>query len=182
MYGISVVYVCWCACALADLWPQAMAAHACMASPLTLIMFHHPLPAAASSSAHTERHTSHMFVTRHTCSLCEPCTCSAPLLSVSCRSHTGGSPARVEAARAIVEAGVAVMGHVGLTPQSVSVLGEPVQVCLGQRRDILCVSMRGRTAKHHAVAEPLLVSHGVHSGGKPSLMTVQLSWPSSVCL
>jgi hypothetical protein len=37
---------------------------------------------------------------------------------------TGGSPARVEAARAIVEAGVAVMGHVGLTPQSVSVLGE----------------------------------------------------------
>jgi 3-methyl-2-oxobutanoate hydroxymethyltransferase len=32
---------------------------------------------------------------------------------------------RVEAARAIVEAGVAVMGHVGLTPQSVSVLGEP---------------------------------------------------------
>ncbi|WIA10720.1 hypothetical protein OEZ85_010894 [Tetradesmus obliquus] len=35
----------------------------------------------------------------------------------------GGSPARVEAARAIVEAGVAVMGHVGLTPQSVSVLG-----------------------------------------------------------
>lgn len=35
----------------------------------------------------------------------------------------GGSPARVEAARAIVEAGVAVMGHVGLTPQSISVLG-----------------------------------------------------------
>ncbi|KAI8472039.1 MAG: ketopantoate hydroxymethyltransferase [Monoraphidium minutum] len=35
----------------------------------------------------------------------------------------GGSPARVEAARAIVESGVAVMGHVGLTPQSVSVLG-----------------------------------------------------------
>jgi hypothetical protein len=36
----------------------------------------------------------------------------------------GGSPARVEAARAIVESGVAVMGHVGLTPQSVSVIGE----------------------------------------------------------
>jgi 3-methyl-2-oxobutanoate hydroxymethyltransferase len=35
----------------------------------------------------------------------------------------GGSPARVEAARAIVEAGVAVMGHVGLTPQSVSAIG-----------------------------------------------------------
>jgi len=35
----------------------------------------------------------------------------------------GGSPARVEAARAIVEAGVAVMGHVGLTPQSISVIG-----------------------------------------------------------
>jgi ketopantoate hydroxymethyltransferase len=38
-------------------------------------------------------------------------------------ASAGGSPARVEAARAIVEAGVAVMGHVGLTPQSVSVLG-----------------------------------------------------------
>jgi len=35
----------------------------------------------------------------------------------------GGSTARVEAARAIVEAGVAVMGHVGLTPQSVSAIG-----------------------------------------------------------
>ncbi|KAL6757683.1 ketopantoate hydroxymethyltransferase [Haematococcus lacustris] len=35
----------------------------------------------------------------------------------------GGSPARVEAARAIVETGVAVMGHVGLTPQSISALG-----------------------------------------------------------
>lgn len=30
----------------------------------------------------------------------------------------------MDAAKAIVEAGVAVMGHVGLTPQSVSVLGE----------------------------------------------------------
>ncbi len=45
--------------------------------------------------------------------------CGAP-----CAVAAGGSPARVEAARAIVEAGVAVMGHVGLTPQSVSVLGE----------------------------------------------------------
>jgi 3-methyl-2-oxobutanoate hydroxymethyltransferase len=44
-------------------------------------------------------------------------------VTVSC---AGGSPARVEAARAIVEAGVAVMGHVGLTPQSVSVLGRYV--------------------------------------------------------
>ena len=35
----------------------------------------------------------------------------------------GGSPARVEAARAIVEAGVAVMGHVGLTPQTATALG-----------------------------------------------------------
>jgi len=35
----------------------------------------------------------------------------------------GGSPARVEAARAVVEAGVGVMGHVGLTPQSISVIG-----------------------------------------------------------
>eukprot|EP00983_Pelagomonas_calceolata_P047436 1140640-Pelagomonas_calceolata.AAC.5 len=39
------------------------------------------------------------------------------------RSCAGGSPARVEAANAIVEAGVAVMGHVGLTPQSISVIG-----------------------------------------------------------
>jgi hypothetical protein len=57
-----------------------------------------------------------------------PCVCCLHLLALAV-SHTvavvaGGSPARVEAARAIVEAGVAVMGHVGLTPQSVSVLGE----------------------------------------------------------
>lgn len=35
----------------------------------------------------------------------------------------GGSPARVVAAAAIVGAGVACMGHVGLTPQSVSAIG-----------------------------------------------------------
>lgn len=35
----------------------------------------------------------------------------------------GGSPARVSAAKAVVEAGIAVMGHVGLTPQAISVLG-----------------------------------------------------------
>ena len=35
----------------------------------------------------------------------------------------GGSPARVAAASAVVDAGVAVMGHVGLSPQSISVLG-----------------------------------------------------------
>ena len=29
----------------------------------------------------------------------------------------GGTPARAEAARACVAAGIAVMGHVGLTPQ-----------------------------------------------------------------
>ncbi|KAG9443840.1 hypothetical protein H6P81_015180 [Aristolochia fimbriata] len=35
----------------------------------------------------------------------------------------GGGPSRISAAKAIVEAGIAVMGHVGLTPQAVSVLG-----------------------------------------------------------
>ena len=35
----------------------------------------------------------------------------------------GGGPARVAAARAVVGAGVATMGHVGLMPQSISVLG-----------------------------------------------------------
>lgn len=35
----------------------------------------------------------------------------------------GGGPSRVAAAKAIVDAGVAVMGHVGLTPQSISTLG-----------------------------------------------------------
>jgi 3-methyl-2-oxobutanoate hydroxymethyltransferase len=35
----------------------------------------------------------------------------------------GGSPARCKAVSAIVEGGVAVMGHVGLTPQAVSVAG-----------------------------------------------------------
>ncbi|ESR58187.1 3-methyl-2-oxobutanoate hydroxymethyltransferase 2 [Citrus sinensis] len=35
----------------------------------------------------------------------------------------GGSPSRITAARGIVEAGIAVMGHVGLTPQAISVLG-----------------------------------------------------------
>ena len=35
----------------------------------------------------------------------------------------GASPARINAAKAIVEAGIALMGHVGLTPQAISVLG-----------------------------------------------------------
>ncbi|KAL5571293.1 hypothetical protein UlMin_020890 [Ulmus minor] len=35
----------------------------------------------------------------------------------------GASPSRISAAKAIVEAGIAVMGHVGLTPQAISVLG-----------------------------------------------------------
>lgn len=35
----------------------------------------------------------------------------------------GGSPSRITAARGIVEAGIAVMGHVGLTPQAISILG-----------------------------------------------------------
>jgi 3-methyl-2-oxobutanoate hydroxymethyltransferase len=35
----------------------------------------------------------------------------------------GGSPSRVVAAQAVAEAGIAVMGHVGLTPQAISMLG-----------------------------------------------------------
>ncbi|KNA19503.1 hypothetical protein SOVF_060440 [Spinacia oleracea] len=35
----------------------------------------------------------------------------------------GASPSRITAAKAIVEAGIAVIGHVGLTPQAISVLG-----------------------------------------------------------
>jgi 3-methyl-2-oxobutanoate hydroxymethyltransferase len=35
----------------------------------------------------------------------------------------GGSPARARTAQTIVDGGVAVMGHVGLTPQAISVLG-----------------------------------------------------------
>ncbi|CAD6233531.1 unnamed protein product [Miscanthus lutarioriparius] len=35
----------------------------------------------------------------------------------------GGAPSMITAAKAIVEAGIAVMGHVGLTPQAISVLG-----------------------------------------------------------
>ena len=35
----------------------------------------------------------------------------------------GGSPSRITAAKAVVEAGIAVMGHVGLTPQAISALG-----------------------------------------------------------
>lgn len=35
----------------------------------------------------------------------------------------GASPSRIAASRAIVDAGIAVMGHVGLTPQAISVLG-----------------------------------------------------------
>lgn len=35
----------------------------------------------------------------------------------------GGIGSRVAAAKAISEAGIAVMGHVGLTPQAISILG-----------------------------------------------------------
>lgn len=63
----------------------------------------------------------------------------------------GGSPSRVTAAKAIVEAGIAVMGHVGLTPQAISVLGgfrpqgknvaSAVKVCLTLVVSICYVTM-----------------------------------------
>lgn len=46
--------------------------------------------------------------------------------SVAARVHgttTGGGPSRVRAAAALVDAGIAVMGHCGLLPQSISALG-----------------------------------------------------------
>ena len=52
-----------------------------------------------------------------------------PLVYIKAQTMTceilcaGGGVARVAAARAIVGAGVAVMGHVGLMPQAISVLG-----------------------------------------------------------
>uniref|UniRef100_A0A251S750 3-methyl-2-oxobutanoate hydroxymethyltransferase n=1 Tax=Helianthus annuus TaxID=4232 RepID=A0A251S750_HELAN len=35
----------------------------------------------------------------------------------------GGAPSRISAAKHIVEGGIEVMGHVGLAPQAISVLG-----------------------------------------------------------
>jgi 3-methyl-2-oxobutanoate hydroxymethyltransferase len=44
-------------------------------------------------------------------------------LSLVLSSSKGGSKARARTARKIVDGGVAVMGHVGLTPQAISVIG-----------------------------------------------------------
>ena len=55
----------------------------------------------------------------------------------------GGSPSRITAAKAIVEAGIAVMGHVGLTPQAISVLGgfrpQGRNVCSAVK--VLCITL-----------------------------------------
>lgn len=51
-------------------------------------------------------------------------SCCCPLtLPLYLHSCAGGFANRVRAVHAVVEAGVAVMGHVGLTPQAISVLG-----------------------------------------------------------
>eukprot|EP00759_Apiculatamorpha_spiralis_P046200 PhF_6_TR42733/c1_g1_i2/m.64577/K00606/panB; 3-methyl-2-oxobutanoate hydroxymethyltransferase len=43
--------------------------------------------------------------------------------NVDCVKMEGATAERVEAARMIVQGGIAVMGHIGLTPQSISTLG-----------------------------------------------------------
>eukprot|EP00891_Asterochloris_glomerata_P004207 jgi/Astpho2/4207/fgenesh1_pm.00064_%23_10_t len=47
-----------------------------------------------------------------------PCSWCKVTLGVA-----GGGPVRTASVKAVVDAGVAVMGHIGLTPQSISVLG-----------------------------------------------------------
>lgn len=39
----------------------------------------------------------------------------------------GGDPSRIQTARALIEAGISVMGHVGLTPQMISVIGQSMR-------------------------------------------------------
>lgn len=40
----------------------------------------------------------------------------------------GGDPSRIQTARALIEAGISVMGHVGLTPQMISVIGHSLRL------------------------------------------------------
>ena len=76
----------------------------------------------------------------------------------------GGFRNRVRAVRAVVEAGVAVVGHVGLTPQSISVLGgfrpaaQSGARVLGQWRGacvcVACVCVGGGWGEAAAAAGP----------------------------
>ncbi|KAJ4843876.1 3-methyl-2-oxobutanoate hydroxymethyltransferase 2, mitochondrial [Turnera subulata] len=52
----------------------------------------------------------------------------------------GGSPSRITAAKAIVGAGIAVMGHLGLTPQAISVLWWVVETALALQ-EVGCFSV-----------------------------------------
>ena len=54
----------------------------------------------------------------------------------------GGSPAIAETVRALVEAGIPVMGHLGFTPQSVNVIGVKVQGRGGDGRERLLAEAR----------------------------------------
>ena len=47
----------------------------------------------------------------------------AARIALQPNAPAGGGPVRVQGVRAVVDAGIAVMGHTGLMPQTISVMG-----------------------------------------------------------